>query len=178
MNAFDSTGISVLAFQYGEEGLGLPEMSKVWEGLFVGGRNDAERLYFSNLHNIITVISLCEKPVICRNPLLVYIHIPIGDCWPPSLGQFHIFINAVADNIRLGPLLIHCGSGVSRAPIMAAAWMHVSGYKNIDRALEEVAGVRPIIDPSDILLESVKEILQSEEIRYGSVSPEPEERQN
>ena len=48
---------------------------------------------------------------------------------------------------------------MSRAPIMAAGWMHVIGYKNIEAALEEIAGLRPIIAPSGILLASVKEYL-------------------
>jgi hypothetical protein len=39
---------------------------------------------------------------------------------------------------------------------MTAAWMHVVGYKNIDGALEEIAGLRPIIAPSGILLSSVR----------------------
>lgn len=146
---------------------GLAEMSKVWERLFVGGRNDAERLYLSNPYDLKTVISLCERPVICRNPSIVYRHVPISDHCPLPAAQFDTVIEAIAGNIRRGRVLIHCGSGVRRAPIMVAAWMHVTGYTDIDTALMEVAGVRPIIDPPDILLKSVKEILQRKDDHSG-----------
>jgi hypothetical protein len=38
--------------------------------------------------------------------------------------------------------------------------MHVVGYKNIDAALEEIAGLRPTIAPSNTLLASAKEHLR------------------
>ena len=63
-------------------------------------------------------------------------------------GRFDASINSVSENIRWGTVLLHCGSGLSRAPIVTAAWIHVVGYKNIDGALEEIAGLRPIIAPS------------------------------
>jgi hypothetical protein len=37
--------------------------------------------------------------------------------------------------------------------------MQVVGYKDVDAAIEELAGLRPIIDPSPVLLKSVKEHL-------------------
>jgi protein-tyrosine phosphatase len=62
--------------------------------------------------------------------------------------RFDTIIDAVSENIRWGTVLLHCGSGLSRAPIVTTAWIHVVGYKNIDGALEEIAGLRPIIAPS------------------------------
>jgi protein-tyrosine phosphatase len=76
------------------------------------------------------------------------------------VGQFDAVIEALTENIRWGTVLIHCGSGVSRAPIMAAAWMELVGYKNVDAALDEIAGLRPIIAPSKTLLSSVKRHLR------------------
>jgi protein-tyrosine phosphatase len=70
--------------------------------------------------------------------------------------RFDAIIDAVSENIRWGTVLLHCGSGLSWAPIVTAAWMHVVGYKNIDGALEEIAGLRPIMAPSGILLSSVR----------------------
>ena len=57
--------------------------------------------------------------------------------------QFDAIIGAIADNIRRGKVLIHCGSGVSRAPIMLAAYLHLVGYADFDKALVEIAGLRP-----------------------------------
>jgi atypical dual specificity phosphatase len=69
-------------------------------------------------------------------------------------------MDAIAENIRWGTVLVHCGAGVSRTPILAAAWMYVVGYKNIDAALIEIRKLRPIVSPSPILLRSVKEHLK------------------
>jgi len=135
-------------------------MTRIWERLFLGGRNDAERLFHSNPFTITTVISLCEEEVLRRSSGVNYLHIPIDDGRRLGVGQFDAVIDAVGENIRWGTVLLHCGSGVSRAPILTAAWMHVVGYKNIDGALEEIAGLRPVINPSGILLFSVREHLK------------------
>jgi protein-tyrosine phosphatase len=131
------------------------EMTQVWERLFIGGHDDAQRLLESNPKGITTVISLFEISVVRRNFAVNYLHFPIADATPIIVGPFDAIIDALAENIRWGTVLLHCGSGMSRAPIMAAAWMHVVGYKNIDAALEEIAGLRPIIAPSKTLLASV-----------------------
>jgi protein-tyrosine phosphatase len=138
----------------------MVQVTRIWERLYLGGRNDAERLYQSNPFNITTVVSLCEEEVIRHNLDINYIHIPIADASRLGVGQFDAIIDAIAENVRWGTVLLHCGSGVSRAPIMTAAWMHVAGYKNVDGALEEIAELRPIIAPSKILLSSVRRHLK------------------
>jgi protein-tyrosine phosphatase len=135
-------------------------MTQVWERLFLGCLGDAERLVESNPHRITTVLTLCTETVVMRSRKVNYLHIPFADATPLGVAQFDAIIDALAENIRWGTVLLHCGAGMSRAPIMAASWMHCCGYKNIDTALEEIAGLRPIINPSDILLSSVKEHLQ------------------
>jgi protein-tyrosine phosphatase len=136
------------------------DMTRVWERLYIGSRDDAEGLYMSNPSGITTVVTLCEKGALLRNPNVNYLHVPIVDAAPLGVGQFEAFINAVAGSICGGTVLLHCGAGVSRAPIMAALWMHCCGYKSIDASLEEIARLRPTIAPSGILLASVKEHLQ------------------
>jgi protein-tyrosine phosphatase len=134
-------------------------MTQVWERLFVGTIEDVEQLAISNPHRITTVLTLCADKVVKRARRVNYLHIPIADAKSLGVAQFDAIMDALAENIRWGTVLLHCGSGMSRAPIIAAAWMHVVGYKNVDAALKEIAGVRPIITPSDILLASVKEYL-------------------
>jgi protein-tyrosine phosphatase len=137
----------------------MSPVTQVWERLFLGARDHAEHLVKSNPFGITTVVSLCEEKVLRRNPGINYVHVPIADATPVSLGQFDAIIDAIAENIRWGKVLVHCSSGVSRSPIMTAAWMHVVGYKTIDAALAEIKTLRPIIQPSSILLKSVKELL-------------------
>ena len=136
------------------------EITQVWERLFLGGRYDAERLYRLNPHGITSVVSICEDAVLRRNPRIAYVHIAVADATPMSVGKFDAIIDAIAGNIRWGRLLVNCGAGVSRTPIMVAAWMHVVGYKNIDAALVEIRKLRPMVSPSPILLKSIKEHLR------------------
>jgi protein-tyrosine phosphatase len=135
------------------------EITQVWERLFLGGRMDAERLAKSNPFAITTVISLCEEGVLRRAPGINYLHFPIADGSPIDIGTLDAVLDAMAENIRWGTVLLHCGMGASRAPVLAAAWMDASGYKNIDGALQEIARLRPIA-PSDILLSSVRRHLR------------------
>jgi protein-tyrosine phosphatase len=134
-------------------------VTQVWERLYRGGRDDAEHLVRLNLVGITTVVSLCEERVLRRNRSINYVHVPIADATPIPVGQFDSVIDAIAENIRWGKVLLHCGAGVSRSPIMTAAWMHIVGYRNIDAALAEVKRLRPLIQVSSILLGSVRELL-------------------
>jgi protein-tyrosine phosphatase len=105
------------------------------------------------------VITLCVKPLRHRNPDINYVHVPIADGTPITTGQFQSVMDAIWQNIG-GKVLLHCGGGMSRTPVVCSAWMHSVGYKNIDAALEEIAMLRPTIDPSPILLLSIREHLK------------------
>jgi protein-tyrosine phosphatase len=67
-------------------------------------------------------------------------------------------MTAMANAVQRGNLLMHCLAGMSRSPIMIAAWLHRCGYASIDKALAEISELRDI-DPSPVLLRSVKEHL-------------------
>lgn len=131
-------------------------MTRIWERLWVGGLTDAKRLAKGNPNHIDTVISLCEACVAPKRHGVNYIHIPIEDDRPVPVGQFDRIMDAIAENIRWGRLLLHCGVGLSRAPSLAAGWMAAIGYKSLDDALAKIKRLRPIIDPSNILLESIR----------------------
>jgi protein-tyrosine phosphatase len=131
---------------------------KIWERLFIGSLRDTEALASSNPHGVTTVITLCSETVRKKNPAINYLHFPIDDFCPISVGQFDSIIDAIGENIRWGTLLLHCAAGTSRTPIIAAAWMHVVGYKKIESALMEIAKLHPI-DPSPVLLKRIKEFL-------------------
>jgi protein-tyrosine phosphatase len=134
----------------------MNSMTRIWERLFVGDRRDAELLSKFNPFRITTVITLCEDEVLNRNSAINYIHIPVADPEPVAVGVFDSILDAIAENVRWGTVLIHCGSGWSRSPVMAAAWMHAVGYKNLDAALEEISASRPVVASSQTLLASVR----------------------
>jgi len=135
-------------------------MTKVWEReVFVGSLKDAEELVGANSMKIASVLSLCSEEIERKNPTIHYTRVSILDAHPISTRQFEEIIGAIDHGLRRGNLLIHCAAGYSRSPIMAAAWMHRRGYLNFEVALQEIGRLRPAIDPSPVLIKSIKEEL-------------------
>ena len=135
-------------------------MTRIWERLYMGGLADAEELAVDNSEGITTVITLCNLVVQEKRWDINYLQFPFEDGLPVPVRKFDAIIDAIAENIRWGRVLLHCNQGVSRAPSMAAAWMHVVGFRNIDAALNEIRRVYPDIHPSEIVVESVRRHLQ------------------
>lgn len=135
-------------------------MTRIWERLFIGGLADAEQLAADNPDEITTVITLCNLAIQKKRWDINYLHFPFEDCLPIPVRKFDAIIGALAENIRWGRVLLHCNKGVSRAPSIAAAWMHAVGFKNIDAALNEIRRVCPDIWPSEIVVESIRRHLQ------------------
>ena len=136
------------------------DATQIWERLFLGSLYDAERLGKANPLGITAILSLSATGLCNTRPEITYIHLHVEDAQPIPVRQFDAIMRAIAENTRRGKVLVHCGSGISRAPIMTAAWMHAVGYKDLDAALLEIAGLRPIIAPSAILLASIREHLR------------------
>jgi len=130
-------------------------ITRVWERLFLGSLKDAAQLAADNPLGITAVVSLCSHKVPHMARGVRYTCVPIPDSRPISARQFNAVMAAIAEGVRNGKLLIHCVGGVSRSPIMTAAWLHRCGCLNIVTALREIAGRRPSIDPSPVLLRSV-----------------------
>lgn len=133
-------------------------MTKIWERLYLGSFKDAEQLARSNPQRITTVVSLCREQAVHRATKITYIHIPIPDSRPISGQRFEDIMFAMAIGLRRGNLLVHCLAGMSRSPILIAAWLHRCGYAGIDKALSEIAELREIA-PSHTLLKSVKDLV-------------------
>jgi predicted protein tyrosine phosphatase len=141
----------------GTEGYGRP-VTKIWERLYVGSVKDAELLARSNPKRIATVISLCREHAIARAPKVTYMHIPIPDLRAISAQKFDDILYAIEIGVRRGNLLVHCQAGMSRSPVLVAAWMDRCGYAGIEKALAEIGESREIA-PSRVLLECVTELL-------------------
>jgi atypical dual specificity phosphatase len=134
-------------------------MTRIWERLYVGNLKDAEQVADANPMGIAAVISLCAEAPGAHGKQLSYTSIPIDDSGPVSARKFEAVMSAIATAVRRGKVLVHCGAGMSRSPILLAAWLHRCGYADFDTALREISEAREI-DPSPILLQSVYDHLR------------------
>lgn len=132
-------------------------MTQVWDRLYIGGIVDALEIAESNPFEITTVITLCGEPIRIRRGGVNYLNFPVMEENPS--GQIDAILDALWENIRWGKVLVANGNGASTAPIIAAAWIHAVGYRDIDTALEDIGKLHPI-DPNPILLRSVKRALR------------------
>lgn len=132
-------------------------MTRVWERLFLGSIADAKALVKSNPHRITAVLTLCPQPPQSKAIGVDYFHFAIADDRPIPAGLLDTIFLALSKSIRSGTVLVHCVAGSSRSPIIVAAWMQIVGYKKSEECLSEIARLRPIVDPSPVLLASVQE---------------------
>jgi protein tyrosine phosphatase (PTP) superfamily phosphohydrolase (DUF442 family) len=76
-----------------------------------------------------------------------YLYLPTVDNDPPSLEHLREGVAFMAEEIEGGGgVLVHCGSGVGRAPAMAAAYL-ISTGKTADEAWRMIREKRPFILP-------------------------------
>jgi protein-tyrosine phosphatase len=112
----------------------------------------------SNPFGITCVVTLSRGNVRQLAPGVSYLHFPVAEGRPSADRRLDGIIDALYQEIRWGKVLVHIFEGVNRAPILAAAWVHVVGCKSIHAALPEIEKLRPI-EPNPKLLRSVKESL-------------------
>jgi protein-tyrosine phosphatase len=96
-------------------------ITQILERLSLGGLQDAERLSRGNPNRISTVITLCEQSVVHKAANVHYVHLAIEDEEPIPIRQFEAVMQAIAESIRTGKVLVHCAVGLSRSPTLAAS---------------------------------------------------------
>jgi atypical dual specificity phosphatase len=135
-------------------------VTRIWERLYLGELKDAQRLARSNPQRINTVIALCREQTVDKAAKITYIRIPISDSCAISAQRFEDIMFAIAVGVRRGNVLVHCFAGLSRSPVLIAAWLDRCGYAGIDKALAQIAQLRDIA-PSRVLLKSVQDLVRN-----------------
>ena len=135
-------------------------MTQVWERLFIGAIGDAEALAGSNPPGVATVIALCRKPVRAKAEGINYLWFPLAEARPVPVGTLDAIIDALWENIRWGTVLLVSHDGRARAPDYCGRLDACRRLQeDIDAALKEVGKLRTV-EPSPVLLRSVKRALQ------------------
>jgi predicted protein tyrosine phosphatase len=76
-----------------------------------------------------------------------YLYLPTVDDTPPSLEHLRAGVDFMTEEIgNGGAVYVHCGSGVGRAPSMAAAYLVSTGLAP-EEAWAKIRAVRPFIRP-------------------------------
>jgi protein-tyrosine phosphatase len=127
----------------------------VLDGLYIGGRCDAEALSSDNPHQIRTVTTLCEEPVSRRSLTIRYLHFPVRDARPIRISWLIAILIAIGESVLRGAVLVHCGIGVSRAPTVVAAYLDRIGFLGFSEALRYLENLRPAIAPSPVLVKTI-----------------------
>lgn len=99
-----------------------------------------------------------------------YLYLPTIDDTPPSLEHLHQGTDFIRRHIeRGGGVYVHCGSGVGRAPTMAAAYLVSTGMTPA-QAWARIRRVRPFIRPRP---KQVSQVTRFWEGRAESAEPAP-----
>jgi predicted protein tyrosine phosphatase len=96
-----------------------------------------------------------------------YLYLPTVDDCAPSLEDLEAGAAFMAQEIaRGGGVYVHCGSGVGRAPTMAAAYLVRSGLSPA-QAWDRIRQARPFIRPTAVQIEQLERFAAQFEARPG-----------
>jgi len=131
-------------------------MTKVFERLYVGDADDADRLAVTNPDGITAVVNVNTDVIHHWRDGIIYVYFPLHEDERIHPHRFERMMITISQLIRAGTVLVHCGAGSSRSPVVVAVYMHVVGYKNFDDALSELRSLRPVVAPSKLVIERAK----------------------
>jgi hypothetical protein len=89
-----------------------------------------------------------------------YLYLPTPDDGAPSLEDLRAGVQFIAEEVaRGGGVVVHCGSGIGRAPTMAAAYLVSTGLAP-GQAWAQIRAVRPFIRPTAVQIEQIERFAQ------------------
>jgi dual specificity protein phosphatase-like protein len=135
-------------------------MTQVFERLYIGDVSDADTLAVSNPFGFTAVVNVSTEPNQEKREGITYVHHPLDESEWILPRRFDLIMTATCKLVRGGTVLVHCGAGISRSPVVVALYMHIVGFKNFDDALSELRNLRPVVAPSKLILERAKAYLE------------------
>ena len=131
-------------------GAPIRRVSQITPGLHVGGQyrqRGWERLTARGITAVVNLRVEYDDEATGIAPQR-YLYLPTIDDTPPSLEHLRLGVAFITEEVgRGGSVYVHCGSGVGRAPTMAAAYLVSTGLKP-EAAWATIRSVRPFIRPT------------------------------
>jgi protein-tyrosine phosphatase len=135
-------------------------ITKVFERLYLGDADDADGLTLTNPFGITAVVNVSIEVNQQRQNGIKYVHFPLDESEWILPRRFERILTEIGKLVRAGSVLVHCGAGVSRSPVIVALYMNEVGYKNFEDSLSELKRLRTVVAPSALIIERAKSYLE------------------
>ena len=135
-------------------------MTKVFERLYVGDARDADNLAVTNPFGITAVVNVNTEVIHNWGDGITYVHYPLDEYEWILPRRFEQIMTAISKLVRGGTVLVHCGAGCSRSPVIVALYLHICGYRSFDDALFELKCLRPVVAPTKLVIKRAKTYLE------------------
>ena len=128
----------------------MQQMSKIIDGLYLGGEYDAFDYNNFVKYNIKAVINVTpDVPNFFEDKGITYLRVPILDNINENISTFFPqTFEFIETHIQNGGVLVHCRMGVSRSATIVVAFLMKKKNLEFREALEFVRTNRARIDPN------------------------------
>ncbi|KLO13174.1 phosphatases II [Schizopora paradoxa] len=136
--------------------------SLILPSLYIGPCSAASSKAFLYTNGVTHVLSVGATPT---NPVenVVYQRISISDSPSSSIikvcdSACYIIDAALSSHNGTGKILVHCSAGISRSPMVVAAYLMRRRGMSLREALSQIIQVRPQVSPNAGFLAQLKEL--------------------
>jgi protein-tyrosine phosphatase len=134
--------------------------SKITENIWLSGYKVAADLWNSNPAGITHVLNVSTNDPYLEAEGISYMHCPFHDGHEIPADKFAAamaFLTFACEH--QGKILIHCAAGISRSPVILAAFLHYSKQMEFNAAIDFIISRRPIVNPAVAVINSARKLL-------------------
>jgi protein-tyrosine phosphatase len=112
-------------------------ITKITEKLYLGDALDAKLLQVENPLKIKAIVNVSYDP---DEPVdeIANVYVPMMDDGNIPPKAFDVALAAIAENLRSGPVLVHCSMGVSRSVVVVALHLALTSGASLNTESERV----------------------------------------
>lgn len=140
-------------------------LSRVRPFLYIGGQHRSHGWQAMEAEGITSVLNLREVRYNDATKGIggkTHLHLPTRDNTPISFDNLNRAADFIAQEVQNnGKVFVHCGVGVGRAPIAAAAYLIKYEKLSATEALAAIQAVRPFVHPTSAQKRHLEEFAKS-----------------